>query len=70
MEQGARKIGIILIVALLLGTLVALISPLYRETAQAIWRNEPESAPIWRSNESFYPEVSAQEQPREAHGAE
>lgn len=60
MEKGALALARILLVALLLGAIVVLAVPDYRGTLQALWIGEPESSPIWLSNQSYYPEVTLQ----------
>ncbi|NLB65482.1 MAG: hypothetical protein GX803_03315 [Lentisphaerae bacterium] len=58
MEQGAKTLLIILITALLLGTLVVAFNPAYRQAFFALLRDEPAKSPIWRSNRDYYTDIT------------
>ncbi len=57
MDKGAAMVARILIAGILMGLLVAIFYPAYRKTAQAIFQGTPEKAPIWLTNERYYPAV-------------
>jgi hypothetical protein len=57
METGAKMLVRILGAALLLGLVVILAHPVYRDTARALFRGEAAASPIWASNEAYYREV-------------
>ena len=57
MERGVKMLRRIITIALLVGLLVILFHPDYRDTAQAIWRGEVEQSAIWDSNRAYYTEV-------------
>ena len=60
MEKGAVALARILLIALLAGAIIVLAVPDYRATLQALWNGDPESSPIWLSNQKYYPEVTLQ----------
>jgi hypothetical protein len=64
METGARMLVRILGAALLLGLVVILAHPDYRDTARALLRGGAGASPIWASNEAYYREV-VHDDPRE-----
>ena len=47
----------IMAVALLMGLLVILFHPDYRDTAKAMWWGDVEASAIWQSNREYYREV-------------
>lgn len=57
MDKGALAVARILIAGIVLGFLVMIFYPAYRKTAQAIFRGQPETSPIWLTNERYYPAV-------------
>ncbi|HMO52285.1 MAG TPA: hypothetical protein PKE26_13955 [Kiritimatiellia bacterium] len=57
MERGVNVLVRILAGALILGGLVIVFHPDYRETWKALWRGDVESSPIWQSNADYYREV-------------
>lgn len=57
MDKGAKAIARILVVAVLLGVVVALTHPDYRATVLAIARHHPALSPLWISNRDYYPAV-------------
>jgi hypothetical protein len=61
MEQGAKAVLRILIAAMLLGAVVIVAHPQYRETARAILHGHPEMSPIWKSNGAYYSEIEVNE---------
>jgi len=46
-----------LVISLLMGLLVVLIHPDYRDTARSMLRGRTEQSSIWIDNERYYPEV-------------
>ncbi len=58
MEKGAKAILIILAASLLLGALVILVNPLYRQTAKHLVNGTIAESPIWQSNKDYYPEIT------------
>lgn len=58
MEKGAAMLRRILLIAFLMGVLVILFNPDYRDTARALWRGEIEESAIWDSNRAYYSEVA------------
>ncbi len=58
MEKGALALLRILGISLLLGGIIVGIHPAYRATAQALWRGDVESSPLWTTNANFYEAVS------------
>jgi hypothetical protein len=58
MEQGAKTLLRILVASVLVGAAMIALMPSYRQTALAIWRGVPETAPIWKSNVGYYAEIS------------
>ena len=61
MERGVKVLVRILAAAGLLGLLVILFNPDYRQTVVALWRGQAEDAPIWQSNVDYYREVTFEE---------
>jgi hypothetical protein len=57
MESGQKTILILLIVAAMLGVIVLVWNPDYRDASLAILKGEPQNSPIWRSNEAYYDAV-------------
>lgn len=60
MDKGALMVARILVAGLVMGLLVVIFYPAYRKTAQAIFQGQPESSPIWLTNEKYYPSVRFQ----------
>ena len=58
MEQGAKNLLRILLVALLIGVAVIAIKPAYRQALFAIIRGTPAESPIWQSNAAYYPDIA------------
>lgn len=56
-DKGALMVARILVAGVIMGLLVILFYPAYRQTAQAIFRGRLESSPIWLSNERYYPTI-------------
>ncbi len=67
MEQGAKALLRILLAALAVGVLVIAIVPVYRDSARAFLRGEPEHAPIWKSNAGYYADVALPAEPAHDH---
>jgi hypothetical protein len=59
MEKGAQALARMLMIAFLMGLIILFVHPDYRKTLQAIQRGQPELAPLWLSNQSYYSEVHA-----------
>jgi hypothetical protein len=59
MEKGAQALARMLLIAFLMGLVIVFAHPDYRKTLQAIQRGQPELAPLWLSNQSYYSEVRA-----------
>lgn len=57
MEQGAKSLLRILLVALLIGIAVIACHSKYRQAFFAILNGEPASSPIWTSNATYYPDI-------------
>ena len=57
MERGVKMLTRIILVAILVGGLVIVFHPAYRDTAKALWRGEMESSALWQSNKAYYSEV-------------
>ena len=58
MRGGPKAIAYMLIISLLMGLLVVLIHPDYRDTARCMLRGRTEQSSIWIDNERYYPEVA------------
>ncbi|NLG35879.1 MAG: hypothetical protein GX548_11055 [Lentisphaerae bacterium] len=58
MEQGSKTLLIILGTALLIGALVVVFNPAYRQAFAAQVRGDPAASPIWKSNREYYPDVT------------
>ncbi len=56
-DPRTRTLGWLLAGAFLLGLLVTALHPAYRGALRAIWSGAPETSPIWRSNERYYPRI-------------
>jgi hypothetical protein len=57
MDQGSKKLAIILGIALLLGAVVVAFSPAYRQAFICIVKGQPDQSPIWKSNIDYYPDI-------------
>lgn len=60
MDKGALMVARIVMAGVVMGFLVLIFYPAYRKTAQAIFQGQPESSPIWLTNERYYPAVRFQ----------
>lgn len=58
MDQGSKKLAIILGIALLLGAIVVALNPSYRRAFFSIARGQPNQSPIWQSNIDYYPDIT------------
>jgi hypothetical protein len=58
MEKGAKAIAYLFLGALLLGLLVVVVHPAYRRSAVSMMRGQPESAPLWESNRTYYESIT------------
>ena len=58
MEQGAKNLLRILLVALLIGVAVIAIKPAYRQALAALIHSTPAESPIWQSNAAYYPDIA------------
>lgn len=58
MEQGAKNLLRILLVALLIGVAVIAIKPAYRQALAALIHGTPAESPIWQSNATYYPDIA------------
>jgi hypothetical protein len=57
MDRLAKSIVYMLLGAFILGIVVILANPLYRQTAVEFWRGSTTNTPIWHANEDYYPEI-------------
>ena len=57
MDRLAKSIVYMLLGAFILGIVVILAHPLYRQTAVEFWRGSTTNTPIWHANEDYYPEI-------------
>lgn len=57
MERGAKALARMLVIALLLGLVILFVHRDFRQTAVAMIHGQPESSPIWLSNQAYYSEV-------------
>ncbi len=58
MERGVKMLRRIMAAALVVGVLVILFHPDFRDTAQSIWQGRVEQSAIWDSNRAYYSEVA------------
>lgn len=60
MQGRSKVIAMMIMVSLLLGLVVVMINPDYRDTARCMLSGRTEQSPIWIDNEShvFYPAVN------------
>lgn len=65
MEQGAKSLLRILLVALLIGGAVIGLKPAYRQAFIAILHGQPQESPIWQSNRAYYPDIALPSAPAE-----
>lgn len=63
MERGAQALVKMMLASLLLGLLVLFFHPDYRAAFTALRKGEPESSPVWQSNERYYTEVTVSAEP-------
>lgn len=61
MEQGAKSLLRILVIALLIGAGVIAVKPAYRQALMALVHGQPLESPIWKSNEAYYPDITMAE---------
>jgi hypothetical protein len=64
MERGAQVLARMLLIAAILGLAMLLAHPDYRAAAAALARGRPETSPIWLSNQSYYTEVTLNDEAR------
>lgn len=58
MDNGARAFVLMMVVSLLLGAVVVLAVPTYRNTMRALAAGMAEKSPIWKSNSEYYEAVT------------
>lgn len=57
MEQGAKSLLRILVIALLIGIGIIASHSKYRQAFFALLHGEPAASPIWTSNATYYPDI-------------
>jgi hypothetical protein len=67
MDRGVKLLRRIIVAALLLGALVIVVHPDYRDTFRALWAGDIEHSAIWESNREYYREVAYEVEVRHEH---
>ncbi len=58
MDKLGKTIAIMLASAALVGIIIILFNPTYRETAACILKGESTNSPIWQTNIDYYPDLT------------
>lgn len=63
MERGAQALVKMMLASLVLGLLVLIFHPDYRQAFRALYRGQPDQSPVWQSNERYYTEITVSGKP-------